>query len=161
VTVDPGTVERVSQLLDLLRGRGETLATAESLTAGMLCVVLTDVPGASSVVRGGLVVYATDLKNRLAGVDATLLAEHGAVHPQVAEMLADGARRQCVADWGIGLTGVAGPDPQDGVPPGTVYLGFAGPAGNTVHEALFEGDRHAIRSAAVRTALEQFARLLR
>ncbi|MDA3624392.1 CinA family protein [Saccharopolyspora oryzae] len=152
---------QVGELLDTLRKRGETVATAESLTAGLVAAALTDVPGASDVVRGGLVVYATDLKAELAGVDRDLLAEHGAVHPRVAELLADGARTRCRADWGIGLTGVAGPDPQDGVAPGTVHLGFAGPGGATVHSVRLAGDRHRVRAAAVRVALEHFADLLR
>ncbi|MEV0704503.1 CinA family protein [Saccharopolyspora sp. NPDC050389] len=155
------SLSQVADLLEALRRRGETVATAESLTAGLMSAVLTDVPGASDVVRGGLIVYATDLKAELAGVDRDLLAAHGAVHPKVAEMLADGARRRCGADWGIGLTGVAGPDPQDGVPPGTVHLGFAGPDGTTVHSVRLDGDRHAVRAAAVRVALEHFADLLR
>jgi nicotinamide-nucleotide amidase len=153
--------QRVVELLDTLRRRRETVATAESLTAGMLCAALTDVPGASDVVRGGMVVYATDLKQRLLDVDPVLLAEHGAVHPKVAEMLATGVRQRCDADWGIGLTGVAGPAQQDGVMPGTVHLGFAGPGGTTVRSVRLEGDRHAIRTAAVRVALEHFQELLR
>jgi nicotinamide-nucleotide amidase len=161
MTTDPETYQRVAGLLDLLRRRGETVATAESLTAGMLCAALTDVPGASDVVRGGLVVYATVLKHELAGVDATLLAEHGAVHPDVANMLARGARQRCGADWGIGLTGAAGPDPQDGAAPGTVYLGFAGPRGTTVRSVLLPGGRHEVRSGAVRAALEHWEELLR
>jgi nicotinamide-nucleotide amidase len=153
--------QRVADVLDTLRRRHETVATGESLTAGLLCAALTDVPGASDVVRGGVVVYATDLKQRLLGVDPQLLAEHGAVHPKVAEMLATGVRRRCGADWGLGLTGVAGPDPQDGVAPGTVHLGFAGPSGTTVRSIQVAGDRHAVRTAAVRVALEHFAELLR
>ncbi|WP_188986290.1 CinA family protein [Saccharopolyspora thermophila] len=151
----------VAALLDALRRRGETVATAESLTAGLVAAALTDVPGASDVVRGGLVVYATDLKAELAGVDRDLLAQHGAVHPRVAEMLADGARRRCGAHWGLGLTGVAGPDPQDGVMPGTVHLGFAGPGGVEVRSVRLDGDRYSVRAAAVRVALEHFADLLR
>jgi nicotinamide-nucleotide amidase len=153
--------QRVADLLDMLRRRQETVATGESLTAGMLCAALTDVPGASDVVRGGVVVYATDLKQRLLGVDPLLLAEYGAVHPRVAEMLATGVRQRCGADWGLGLTGVAGPDPQDGVAPGTVHLGFAGPEGTTVRSVRLAGDRHAVRAAAVRVALEHFGELLR
>ncbi|MGW3468201.1 CinA family protein [Saccharopolyspora sp. NPDC000995] len=155
------SLSQVAALLAALRRRGETVATAESLTAGLVAAVLTEVPGASDVVRGGLVVYATDLKAELAGVDRDLLAAHGAVHPRVAEMLADGARQRCGADWGIGLTGVAGPDPQDGVPPGTVHLGFAGPGGARVHSVCLDGDRYAVRAAAVRVSLEHFATLLR
>ncbi|MGP4018140.1 CinA family protein [Saccharopolyspora sp. 5N708] len=154
-------LSRVAALLDVLRRRGETVATAESLTAGLVAAVLTDVPGSSDVVRGGLIVYATDLKAELAGVDRELLNTHGAVHPRVAEMLAEGARQRCAADWGIGLTGVAGPDPQDGVAPGTVHLGFAGPGGTTVRSVRLDGNRHEVRAAAVRVALEHFADLLR
>ena len=152
---------QVAGLVATLRERGETVATAESLTAGLVAAALTEVPGASAVVRGGLVVYGTDLKERLAGVDPELLAEHGAVHPDVAAQLAVGASRSCEADWGIGLTGVAGPDPQDGVAPGTVHLGFSGPRGAQVRTEAFDGDRHAVRAAAVRGALEHFAALLR
>ncbi|WP_243795575.1 CinA family protein [Saccharopolyspora gloriosae] len=148
-------------MLGLLRARGETIATAESLTAGLLAVTLTDVPGASAVVRGGLIVYATDLKAQLAGVDAELLVTGGAVQPNVAEQLALGARDRCGATWGVGLTGVAGPDPQDGAAPGTVHLGFAGPTGTTVLSTRLDGDRAAVRTAAVRVSLEHFATILR
>jgi nicotinamide-nucleotide amidase len=145
-------------LIALLRERGETVATAESLTAGLVAAVLTTVPGASAAVRGGLVVYATDLKASLAGVDPDLLAAHGAVHPDVARGLAEGARERCGADWGIGLTGVAGPDPQDGVAPGTVHIAVAGP-GHTGNSAIgrtldIAGDRAAVRQAAVQAAIK-------
>jgi len=146
---------RVTEVIGLLRGRGETVATAESLTAGLVAAVLTTVPGASAVVRGGLVVYATDLKASLAGVPPELLDGHGAVHADVASALAGGARRVCGADWGIGLTGVAGPDPQDGVAPGTVYFGIARSAGVTCHALGLSGDRNAIRAAAVRIAIDR------
>lgn len=138
----------------LLIERGETVATAESLTAGLVTATLTTVPGSSAVVRGGLVVYATDLKASLADVPADLLAEHGAVHPDVAAALAEGARRACGADWGVGLTGVAGPDPQDGVPPGRVYLGVSGPPGTSVTCLDLPGGRHAVRTASVAAALD-------
>ncbi|MFR9730822.1 CinA family protein [Saccharopolyspora sp. MS10] len=154
----------VAELLDLLRARGETVATAESLTAGLLAATLTEEPGASAVVRGGLIVYATDLKSELAGVDEELLVTGGAVQPEVAAQLAVGARDRCGASWGIGLTGVAGPDPQDGVEPGTVHLGFAGPDGpavRTVHTVRLGGDRSTIRAAAVRVALEHLTALVR
>lgn len=151
----------VVDLLERLRLRGQTIATAESLTAGLLCAVLTDVPGASAVVRGGLIVYATDLKSGLANVDPQLIAQHGAVHPDVAQQLAAGARAQCAADWGIGLTGVAGPDGQDGVAPGTVYVGLSGGGGASNHQLVAGGDRHEVRAHAVRAAVEHFAEFLR
>jgi len=150
-------VAEVAAVLAVLRERGQTVATAESLTAGAVVATLTEVPGSSAVVRGGLVVYATELKSRLAGVDAALLAEHGAVHPDVAAALAVGARARCVADLGLGLTGVAGPDGQDGVDPGTVYLALAGPDGITPRALRVPGDRHAVRAAAVRAAIDLLA----
>ncbi|HEX3591026.1 MAG TPA: nicotinamide-nucleotide amidohydrolase family protein [Pseudonocardiaceae bacterium] len=145
---DAGTVVR------LLVERGQTVATAESLTAGLVTATLTTVPGSSAVVRGGLVVYATDLKATLAGVPADLLARHGAVHPDVAAALAEGARLRCGADWGVGLTGVAGPDPQDGVAPGRVYLSIAGPDGGTGYRLDLCGDREAVRAASVAAAID-------
>ncbi|MET9267961.1 CinA family protein [Amycolatopsis sp. NPDC004079] len=140
------------ELVATLTRRGETVAAAESLTAGLVCATLAQVPGASAVLRGGLVVYATELKAALAGVDEQLLAEHGAVHPEVAAQLARGARERCGATWGLGLTGVAGPDPQDGVAPGTVYVGLSGPGVTTVRELAEPGDRDTIRTASVRAA---------
>jgi nicotinamide-nucleotide amidase len=137
-----------------LKARGETVATAESLTAGLVAAEITTVPGASAVLRGGLVVYATDLKATLAGVDAALLAAHGAVHPEVARQLAEGARTRCGATWGLGLTGVAGPDPQDGVDAGTVHIGLSGPSGSAVETITVGGDRHEVRSASVIAALD-------
>jgi nicotinamide-nucleotide amidase len=141
-------------LVAALRKRGETVATAESLTGGLVAALLTSVPGSSAVVRGGLVVYATPLKHELAGVDADLLAEHGAVHPDVAAQLAAGARAACGATWGIGLTGVAGPDPQDGIEPGVVHIGVSGPEVAEVHTIGVEGNRHQVRAAAVAAALD-------
>jgi nicotinamide-nucleotide amidase len=117
-----------AEVLDLLVARGQTLAVAESLTGGLLAATLVDVPGASRAFRGGLVVYATDLKASLAGVADELLRAVGPVDPQVAVALARGARIRCGADWGLATTGVAGPDPQDGVPVGTVYVAVTGPA---------------------------------
>ncbi|MEV8436564.1 CinA family protein [Actinosynnema sp. NPDC051121] len=142
-----------ADLVRALRARGETVATAESLTAGLVTVELTSVPGSSAVVRGGLVVYATDLKHTLAGVDATLLAEHGAVHPEVARQLAEGARARCGATWGLGLTGVAGPDPQDGAAPGTVHIGLSGPSGSSVVSLTLGGDRDEVRKSSTMAAL--------
>jgi nicotinamide-nucleotide amidase len=114
--------DRVGALVSALIARRRTVAAAESLTAGLLAAVLTEIPGVSAVFRGGIVCYSTDLKQSLLGVDAALLARRGAVDPEVARQLARGARLRCGAQIGIGLTGVAGPDPQDGIPAGTVYL---------------------------------------
>jgi nicotinamide-nucleotide amidase len=152
--------EGLTALIGVLTARGETVATAESLTGGLVAALLTSVPGSSAVVAGGLVVYATSLKHELAGVDAGLLAEHGPVHPEVAAQLAAGARAACGATWGIGLTGVAGPDQQDGIEPGVVHVGVSGPDTALVRTIGVEGNRHQVRAAAVSTALDLLSSLV-
>lgn len=132
-----------------LRAAGATVAVAESLTGGLLSAALTETPGASVTVRGGLVVYATPLKASLAGVPPALLAERGAVDPDVAAALAAGVRNRLEATFGVGVTGVAGPDPQDGRAVGTVFAAVAGPHGVRVEALHLSGDRSAIRAAAV------------
>ncbi len=133
--------------------RSETLATAESLTGGLVASTVVEIPGVSAVYRGGVVVYATDLKNLLADVPAELLAERGPVDADVARALATGVRQRCVADWGIATTGVAGPDEQDGKPVGLVYVAVAGPSGSTVRELKLDGNRAAVRSESVTSVL--------
>jgi nicotinamide-nucleotide amidase len=142
------------RLVRRLIERGETVAVAESLTGGLLAATLVMVPGVSEVLRGGLIVYATDLKHSLAGVDAELLAQRGPVDPEVAIALARGARERCIADWGLATTGVAGPGPQDGVAAGTVYVALASPNGQAEVLALqVPGDRSHVRQATVDAAL--------
>ncbi|MFF0202084.1 CinA family protein [Streptomyces sp. NPDC005017] len=150
-----------ADVVRLLTVKGETLAVAESLTGGMVASALTAVPGASKAFRGSVTAYATALKHELLGVDATLLEERGAVDPQVAAQMAAGVRRALGADWGIATTGVAGPDPQDGRPVGTVFIAVDGPlgahsvsAGGGKVEALrLNGDRAEIRMESVRSVL--------
>ena len=147
--------------VQLLVERGETLATAESLTGGLVAATIVEIPGVSAVFRGGLVVYATALKHALAGVPEDLLKERGPVDPDVALALAAGARERCLADWGVATTGVAGPDPQDGKPVGLVYIAVAGPAWATVRELRLAGSRARIRGASVTAVLELLAGQLR
>jgi nicotinamide-nucleotide amidase len=147
-------VSTAAAIHEALRAAGATVAVAESLTGGRLCAALTQTPGASATMRGGLVVYATDLKVSLAGVDAALLAERGAVDARVAAALAEGARTRLTATFGLGVTGVAGPDPQDGQEVGTVFGAIAGPAGITGRAWAFVGDRAAIQAAAVAGCLQ-------
>jgi nicotinamide-nucleotide amidase len=137
-----------------LLDRGATVAVAESLTGGLLGAALTSTPGSSSTFRGGLVVYATDLKETVAGVPGPLLDAEGPVSASVAAALAAGARDRLAATYGVGVTGVAGPDSQDGHPVGTVYVGIAGPGEGEVRALRLSGDRAAIRSAAVAAALD-------
>ena len=142
-----------------LRERGWTLATAESLTAGLLAATVADVPGASAVLRGGVIVYATDLKHALADVPEAVLERHGAVSAETARALAAGAVRRCGSDVGVSLTGVAGPDRQEGRPVGTVFVGVAvpGSAPRSVELSL-SGDRRAIRESACAAALDILVR---
>ena len=144
----------LARLVGLLKDRGETLATAESLTGGLVGGALTDVPGVSAVYRGGVVVYATDLKAKLAGVPEDLLAAVGPVHPDTAAALAAGVRERLEATYGLATTGVAGPDPQAGIEAGTVYVAAAGPGSVQVRKLQLTGDRAAVRRASVLAVLE-------
>jgi nicotinamide-nucleotide amidase len=141
----------------LLLQRGETVAVAESLTGGLLGAALTSIPGASATFRGGLIVYATDVKESLAGVPGPLLAAEGPVSAHVAAALAAGARDRLDATYGVGVTGVAGPDAQNGQPVGTVHLAVAGPAEGEVRSLRYEGDREQIRAQTVSAALSLLA----
>jgi nicotinamide-nucleotide amidase len=152
--------ELVPELVAALRRRGETLATAESLTGGALASALVDVPGVSAVLRGGIVAYASELKHELLGVDAGLLAREGAVHPEVARQMADGVRARLDATWGLATTGVAGPDPQDGKPAGTVHIAVAGSAGAVARSLHLPGDRPAVRAATTAAVLQLLAATL-
>jgi nicotinamide-nucleotide amidase len=138
----------------LLLRRAETVATAESLTGGMVGAALTGTPGASATFRGGLIVYGTDLKAALAGVPRELLEARGPVDADVAAALAVGVRARLTSTWGLSLTGVAGPEPQDGRPVGTLHVGVASPDGPPETRSVrLVGDRAQIRAEAVEIAL--------
>ena len=142
--------------------RHETVATAESLTGGMLGTQLTAVPGASVSYVGGVISYATRLKQTLVGVDPDTLATLGPVASATAAAMATGVADRCEADWGVATTGVAGPDPQDGHPVGEVYVAAAHPASHRVEVRALQltGDRPAIREAAAAQALDLLAACL-
>ncbi|MFF3302845.1 CinA family protein [Streptomyces sp. NPDC001741] len=144
-----------AEVLRRLQERGETLAVAESLTGGLVAAELTSVAGASRSFRGSVTAYATSLKRDVLGVDGALLAERGAVDPDVAGAMAAGVRRVLGADWGVSTTGVAGPDAQDGKPVGTVFVAVSGPGGvQNVAELRLNGGRADIRKESVRSLLE-------
>jgi nicotinamide-nucleotide amidase len=136
-------------------GRGLTVATAESLTAGMVAAVLADIPGASGMLQGGVVSYQNSVKTDVLGVSRDLLDAVGAVDGQVAAAMAEGARRICGADVGVSTTGVAGPEPHGGKDVGTVYVGIATADGSSAHPYSFEGSRPEIRALACAAALER------
>jgi nicotinamide-nucleotide amidase len=164
---DPLVSDEARQLIADLTVRGQSIATAESLTAGLLAATLAGVPGASAVLRGGLITYTVDTKMALAGVAPELLAEVGPVAAPTARALAVGAQQRCAASWGVGLTGVAGPEPHGGHPVGTVFLGLSGPPeseGNDVFLEVLElhlaGSRWDIRAAAVHEAIVRLGALV-
>ena len=143
-----------AQVIDRLGAAGATLSVAESLTGGLLGAELVAVPGASAVVRGGALTYATDTKASVLGVDAELLTVEGPVHPQVAVQMADGARSLFDTDVALATTGVAGPGSADAHPVGTFYVACTGLGRSpAVRRHLVAGPRAAIRSTAVQVAL--------
>ncbi len=146
-----------------LRARGETVVTAESCTGGWIAKVLTDVPGSSAWFGYGLVTYADDAKQRLLGVDAGVLARHGAVSRAVVCAMARGALALSGADHAVAVSGVAGPDGgSPDKPVGTVWFAWASAAGDpAVSERLvLPGGRDAVRRATVAHALSRWAKLL-
>jgi len=146
-----------ADLVARLTAAGQTVAVAESLTGGLVAAALTDVAGASLVVRGGVLVYATDLKAQLLGVDEVLLAQVGAVDADVAEQMAGGVRLLMGTTYGVATTGVAGPDPVDGKPVGTVYVAVVGPGSSRVKALSLSGDRAHIRGHSVLAVLALLA----
>ncbi|HET7529714.1 MAG TPA: CinA family protein [Mycobacteriales bacterium] len=138
----------------LLAERGATVAVAESLTGGLLGAALTAMAGASTTFRGGVLVYATDLKETLGGVPGPLLDAEGAVSAEVAAAMAAGVRDRTGATFGVALTGAAGPDPQDGQAPGTVFVAVAGPAGGQVRSLHLPGNRADVRARSVDAAID-------
>lgn len=156
------TIASASDVLRLLRSRGHTLATAESLTGGLIVATLTRIPGASAVVRGGLAAYATDVKRDVLGVDPDVIATYGVVSPETAMSMARRAVALFDSTWAVAVTGVAGPDRQEERAVGTVFVGVAGPAmGASAYDDLpagaeqfaLSGDRDDIRAGTVSVAL--------
>ena len=147
-----------AEVVAALTARGQLLATADSLTGGLLGAAITAVPGASAAYVGGVVAYATPMKHRLAGVDTELLATQGPVSERTAMALAAGVRDATGADWAVATTGVAGPTAQDGHEPGEVWVGIVGP-GVAVRAVRhdFTGDRAEVRAATVQAALALLA----
>jgi nicotinamide-nucleotide amidase len=153
-------VTQAADLLDALSARRWTVAVAESLTGGLVASTIIEVPGASARMRGGVVAYATDVKRDVLGVDGELLAAVGAVDPDVAVQMAEGVRRLLGADVGIATTGVAGPEPQDGKPVGTVCIAVVTPGATTSVTEVLRGDRASIRAGAAEAAIAAALRIL-
>jgi nicotinamide-nucleotide amidase len=160
-TVTSPAPEPLAELIvTLLTERRQTLALAESLTGGLLAASLVEVPGASVVFRGGIVAYATDLKSTLLDVPAALLERYGAVHPDVASAMAEGVRRRLDATFGVATTGVAGPDPADGQPVGTVHIAASGQLSAVRRTLSLTGGRRSIRDQTVLQSLSLLRSML-
>jgi len=160
---DPLLTDDARRLVADLTVRNQSIATAESLTAGLLAATIAGVAGASEVLRGGLITYTERTKVLLAGVAPEILDEVGPVAGPTARALAVGARQRCDATWGVGLTGVAGPEPHGGQEVGTVFMGLAGPDDHSVTEVVelqFSGTRWDIRIAAVRESISRLRALV-
>lgn len=158
--------ELAANVIATFTERTVTLATAESLTGGLIGATLTQVPGASAVYLGGAVAYASRLKTDLLGVPAEALAAHTAVSEEVALAMAVGLQERTDADWAVAVTGVAGPSGQDGHEPGEVYVCVVGPRiaslpqQQLVEHYAFTGDRAAIRAQTVDAALAMLLRVV-
>jgi nicotinamide-nucleotide amidase len=149
----PTAADAAVTAMRLLIARGLTVGTAESLTGGLVAAALTSVPGASAAFRGGIVAYAADVKASMLGVPGDLLDRVGTVHRDVALAMARGARDRLGAVFGVATTGVAGPDPADGQPVGTVHVAVSTRA-DDLHLALhLAGDRDQIRAETVSQVL--------
>lgn len=158
---DEDTLESV--VGELLRAAGATLTAAESCTGGLLAERITRVPGSSEYFLGGAVTYTNELKTRLVGVPPEMLAENGAVSEPVARAMAEGVRRAFGSDYGVGITGVAGPGGgSEAKPVGTVHLAVAGPGDAEVQhrKVRFPGDRERVRWQSAQLALEMLRRRL-
>ena len=154
--------ESIEQIVSyLLQMRSMTLAVAESCTGGLLAERITSLGGSSRYFLGGAVVYSNPLKTQFANVPKTLIQQHGAVSREVAAAMAEGIRKRCVASYGVGITGVAGPSGgTEQKPVGLVYIALAGEEGTQVVERNFPGDRKRIRQFATQQALEMIRRAL-
>jgi len=149
-------------VVERLVARAERLAIAESCTGGLVAEMVTSVPGASATFDVGVVAYANEAKTGVLGVDAAVLAAHGAVSEPVARAMAEGARRRAGTTWALAVTGVAGPGGgTEEKPVGTVHLAIAGPDGTRTWARRFPGDRDRIRKTAAYDVLNQLRLLIR
>lgn len=152
--------EDARAIVDLCIARGLTLATGESLTAGLVASTLAEIPGCSSMLRGSVVAYHPDLKHDLLGVPDEVIGG-GVVSEGVAQAMAEGSARVLKADIGIGTTGVAGPDPHDGQPAGSVWIAVSGPDGTSARHLMVVGERHEVRRQTVAACFDLVLELLR
>lgn len=153
---------QAQEILNTLRSSNQTLATAESITGGLLSGALTDVPGSSDVFLGGVIAYRSSIKSALLGVEDALISAHGVVSKEVSVAMATGAMRALGSDWAIATTGVAGPGSSEGVAAGTVWIAIVSRGGAPFAEQLhLSGNRQEVRVGTIARAFESFTRILR
>jgi nicotinamide-nucleotide amidase len=146
-------------IIEHLQARGETIAIAESLTAGGVGHAITQVPGASSVFLGGVIAYTSDVKVNFLGVSQLTIDEHTVVSEEVANEMAEGVLKKFGSTWAIATTGIAGPGDYMGIREGTVWIAIKGPISQTLHLQLDSG-REGVRTGAISSAIGNFARIL-
>jgi nicotinamide-nucleotide amidase len=149
----PDARELATEILRRLTDAGQTVATAESLTGGLVAAAFTDIPGSSDAFRGGVVAYAAELKARVLGVDKKMLDEHGPVYGPVAAAMAEGVRKRLGATIGVSTTGVAGPGDADGFPAGTVHVAVSLDDDTVVRTMALAGNRDEVRRLTVERVL--------
>jgi nicotinamide-nucleotide amidase len=149
-----------AEIVDHLRERGETVSTAESLTAGAVSSAIVTIAGASDVFVGGTTAYRDEIKSSHLGVDPQIIEKFSVISEEVAVAMAKGAIKSFGTTWSIGTTGVAGPNPLDGHPVGAVWVAIEGPICQTIELSL-SGERESVRNAATSSAIATFARILR
>ena len=154
------TKQQVEQIIAYLSERGETISVAESLTAGGLANMLTSASGSSAVFVGGLTAYRNEIKSTMLEVDPKLITEYTVVSEEVADAMAEGARKVFGTTWAISTTGAAGPEPLEGHAPGSVWISIRGPI-NQALQLNLEGGREQVRNGTISTAIGTFARILK
>jgi nicotinamide-nucleotide amidase len=151
---------QVEQIIAYLSERGETISVAESLTAGGLANALTSASGSSAVFVGGITAYRNEIKSTMLDVDPQIISDSTVVSEEVANAMADGARKVFGTTWAIATTGAAGPDPLEGHAPGSVWISIRGPI-NQALQLNLEGGREQVRNGTISTAIGTFARILK
>lgn len=152
--------QHVEQIIAYLSERGETISVAESLTAGGLANALTSASGSSAVFLGGITAYRNEIKSTMLDVDPSIIEKHTVVSEEVANQMADGARKVFGTTWAISTTGAAGPEPLEGHQPGSVWIAIRGPINQAIQLNL-EGEREQVRNGTISTAIATFARILK
>lgn len=155
------SIEKLAEsLVKTLTTRGETIATAESITGGLISAAITAIPGASEVFLGGVVSYTNEMKKDELGISAAEIKKVGVVSEAIAVAMALAIKKKTKSTWAISSTGVAGPGPSEGVPAGTVWIAIAGPKIAQGIELSIAGRREIVRLGAVESALGAFERIL-